>query len=342
MPSHSQVAHLWSNQSASRSQTPASRGSNMYFEGDTIFSYGRHFAIAKHVNNRKGVPAVLFTQRDYSKTTSKHKSDVRSALNGLACHVFYVSQVDTFDHTSESEWKSEFLRVANDAAKLVAKAKRARSTGLWYLEHARQMLERMEEARSFFGIRSKVPTFEAIGPGSDWVAKIQAKAEATAKREAAERKRAQARRDEQQRIEHAEAQVDLALWLDGGNVRLPYCVQEDEHGSAYLRTRQADARIDNRGQYVQTSRGAEVPFDDAVRAFRFVKLCRMTGRAWQAHGHSIIVGSFAFRTVTAEGNAQVGCHFLTWERMSEWADRNGLTDVPATDEALVQSHPATH
>ena len=54
-------------------------GNNFYFDGDTIYSYGSHFPIARHVETKRG-RAVLFTTRDYSVTTSGHKWTVLAAL----------------------------------------------------------------------------------------------------------------------------------------------------------------------------------------------------------------------------------------------------------------------
>jgi DNA-binding transcriptional regulator YhcF (GntR family) len=69
----SELCHVWANQ-----QQESGRNSNrsMFFNGSTIYSYGHHFAIAKHVRNEQGQMAVLFTQRGYSNTTEKHKSHV--------------------------------------------------------------------------------------------------------------------------------------------------------------------------------------------------------------------------------------------------------------------------
>jgi hypothetical protein len=45
---------------------------SLFFKGSTIYSYGDHFAIAKHIVNEQGQRAVLFTERSYSNTTAKH------------------------------------------------------------------------------------------------------------------------------------------------------------------------------------------------------------------------------------------------------------------------------
>ena len=42
------VAHLW----AHRAQESAPQRGNFYFDGDTIYSYGSHFPIARHVKHK--------------------------------------------------------------------------------------------------------------------------------------------------------------------------------------------------------------------------------------------------------------------------------------------------
>lgn len=74
----SQIAHLWAN----KLQDEARNSGNFYFDGKTIYSYGRHFPIAKHVEFN-GKKAVLFTQRTYSNTTSGHVSVVRNSVNHI-------------------------------------------------------------------------------------------------------------------------------------------------------------------------------------------------------------------------------------------------------------------
>lgn len=70
------VAHLWAHQS----QDSARNGSNFYFEGKNIYSYGSHFRCASVETNRQGQKAYLVTTRTYSNTTAKHMGMVRSAI----------------------------------------------------------------------------------------------------------------------------------------------------------------------------------------------------------------------------------------------------------------------
>lgn len=51
-------------------------GRNIYTDGMTIWSYGNHFPIAKHLTHGR----VLYNVTRYSNTTSKHQALVRCAM----------------------------------------------------------------------------------------------------------------------------------------------------------------------------------------------------------------------------------------------------------------------
>src|SRR4051794_17602476 len=93
-----EVAHLW----AHRAQEHArDRGGKLYFNGDTIYSYGEHFPIARHVYHGDQ-HIVLFTCMGYSNTTSRHKRRVLSALNG---HLPYIAVCDLFPDQARTEYR---------------------------------------------------------------------------------------------------------------------------------------------------------------------------------------------------------------------------------------------
>ena len=102
------VAHLWAHQSQDSARNPCR---NFYFDGDTIYSYGSHFPIARHVETKRG-RAVLFTTRNYSVTTSGHKSTVRCAIpSGVT--VFHVEHPTERDRRKQfSEYRARFVELA--------------------------------------------------------------------------------------------------------------------------------------------------------------------------------------------------------------------------------------
>ena len=69
------VAHLWANE-----KKESARGSNFFFEGESIYSYGYHFEAGRIVRNKRGEKAYLINSIHYSSTTSKHQYFVRSAI----------------------------------------------------------------------------------------------------------------------------------------------------------------------------------------------------------------------------------------------------------------------
>lgn len=72
---NSMVAHLWANE-----KRESANGSNFYFEGESIYSYGRHFEVGRIVRNKRGEKAYLINDTYYSSTTSKHQYYVREAI----------------------------------------------------------------------------------------------------------------------------------------------------------------------------------------------------------------------------------------------------------------------
>lgn len=48
-----EIPHLWFH----KTQQSARNHGNLFFDGDTIYSYGYHFQIARHVTNERGEAA---------------------------------------------------------------------------------------------------------------------------------------------------------------------------------------------------------------------------------------------------------------------------------------------
>jgi hypothetical protein len=64
-----------------KNELPCPRSANrLFYEGDTIYSYGRHFAIARLTTTPTGTDAVLYNEYKYSHSTGNHQRIVRSAI----------------------------------------------------------------------------------------------------------------------------------------------------------------------------------------------------------------------------------------------------------------------
>src|SRR6266404_5726417 len=114
--SSGEVPHLWFHQTQDGAKNA---NGSLFFDGLTIFSYGSHFPIARHVQHCKR-RAVLFTTASYSITTSSHCSAVRSAIpqGTLVFNVTEVFRDDRYASNSHAtNLKSYIERVANHSAK---------------------------------------------------------------------------------------------------------------------------------------------------------------------------------------------------------------------------------
>jgi hypothetical protein len=133
---------------------------------------------------------------------------------------------------------------------------------------------------------------------------------------------------EQRERETALRALELAeyrvAWL-AGNAPQGFRRFDADSGGAALRIK---------GDMLQTSHGAEVPLEHAIRAFRFIKLCREAGRAWHANGQQIRVGHFRVDSISPEGNMIAGCHSFTWPEIQRAAIAAGVFDCPADDSAV--------
>jgi len=99
------VAHRWANGNGTDA-----KASNLFFEGENIYSYGRHFLIAKHVYNDAGEHAVLFTRRTYSSSTTAHLNIVKNASRHL--DLLYVPDPELPKEELFDKWYSQIKGIA--------------------------------------------------------------------------------------------------------------------------------------------------------------------------------------------------------------------------------------
>lgn len=304
-----EIPHLW----AHRTQDEArNRQGNLYFTGDTIYSYGSHFPIARHVANDAGERAVLFTTATYSVTTTSHCSAVRSAIpSGIpvfrvpnVCHGRYGgSELSADDHTGN------LADYAKRIEKHVVTSARARSSYAkeWNHEHAVRLRNEAVAYCAFFGLPvpniSEVPDLD-----SDALTAIR-------KREA---KRA-AEKAEQTKGERAEALVRqqelITKWRAGQYSGCIYDVP-------------TMLRIDV--DEVVTSRGARFPVSHAKRALAFVRKVRESRQAYVRNGHTIHLGPYALDRIEPNGTVKAGCHVVSWEEIERIAPALDSVSTPAT------------
>jgi hypothetical protein len=279
-----EIPHLW----AHRTQDEArNRQGNLYFTGDTIYSYGSHFPIARHVTNDAGERAVLFTTAAYSVTTSSHCSAVRSAIpSGIpvfhvpnVCHGRYSgSELTADDHASNLGDYAERIE------KNVITSARARSSYAkeWNREHAARLRDEAIAYCAFFGL--PVPNIPEVPELDSEALTIIRKREAKRASEKAE----QTKRERAEALVHQ--QELITKWRAGLYSGCLYDVP-------------AMLRID--GDEVVTSRGARFPVTHAKRALAFIRRVRESGQAYVRNGHTIHLGPYPHTNMGATPKSDV-------------------------------------
>jgi hypothetical protein len=287
------VAHLWANQS----QSEARNGNrSFYFDGDTIFSYGGHFPVARIVTSSRGEVAALFNPATYSQTTKCHQSLARSASSHLA-HFSVPSLGEKWGggEPGHADNLRHFKERIQSAAEAVA---RSRTFKDWRVRTLQELVSEANAYATFFGLRTrfKVPSDKAV----------QA-ALTKSRREAAELRRREA---ERQRWALEMARELVSEWKAGKHVQVPSVVED-----VFLRVRHREGE-----SVVETSKGAEVPLSHAARLLPVIR----SGKPYQHNGHTIHVGHFRIDAIDADGNVTAGCHFIKRAELERLAGELGL------------------
>jgi hypothetical protein len=294
----SEIPHLWFHQT----QSSAWSQGNVFFEGDTIYSYGEHFPIARHVRTGRKT-AVLFTTRHYSVTTSGHCSSVRQAIPSGTI-VFDVPNVKA--SWGEIDHPANLAHFVSESQEALGKARRARSSGTWELRSAFAYRETAKQYAKFF--RVPCPTFDFLPKGKELKAlnaQIAERAERHKASQALAAQREAERRAERHRIEMLDFAEKSALWREGNpNVRLPWG---------------ADTLLRINGDEVETSRGARVPVSHAKRGLAFVRRVVASGQEYVRNGHTLHLGHYAIDRIETDGTLHAGCHVIKYPEIEALA-----------------------
>ena len=225
--SPNQVAHLFANQLQSEARTQTK---NFYFYGNSIYSYGSHFCIAKFVDNE----TLLFTERSYSNTTAKHINHVWNATSHIK-KIHCANPIGSHDENF-NYWLIE-------AENNIDKLKNARKPEK-YLSELNHIKDKVNEYAQYFGISTPLTLENALSitDKAETIAYLDSKAEAIAK----EKKQ----KETELKKEHAK---NLKKW------------KKFEIGSLYQRNGFDYLRKDS--ENFQTSQGVKIPIAIGLRFY---------------------------------------------------------------------------
>ena len=298
LSSVSEVLHYWANR-----VQPSGRSGNVYFAGDTLYSYGQHFPMARHLPN--GTVAV--TTRTYGPTTARHVSQtVRAIPRGR--RVIHV-----FDPKGPA---CENLQTARrEVLELLEKARKARLQDRRdaYVSHA-QMLA--EGANEYLAEALKLGPVSGEGalpidldnlPG---VAVVLA--DARARRDAIEATQ-RALRKEQEAQWAADLAGSLVQWRNHEIVR-----------RTGLSNLPPALRISQDGDAIETSHGASIPALCAPMLWRRVQQVRARSLPLDAPDFAVKLGHYSLTRINADGSIVVGCHAIAYSELEGIAQAIGL------------------
>jgi hypothetical protein len=303
-----EVAHIWMAQTQDEGRTSDGR---LFFEGKTIYSYGRHYPIATLVDSALGQVA-LYNDRNASPTTSKHQSEVRRALSVPAVPVLSFDITTTKGHAQNLS--NLLVRLDNYVAKQV----RTRTTD--YTVEARRLADAVDSYLRYF------PTgAEALGEPSQssklagetiaqqvsrarfWDITPEERAVFLARQDAHQAAHpsqygyVKDQADSRDKFEQPGGRKEQ--WVAGTLAHLgrneQYWLEQD--GGVRLQYLEASNEV-------HTSKGAYVPADDAKKLLRLLRTVKARGTA--VRPENLKIGYYTVNSISAAGDLVAGCHTI--------------------------------
>lgn len=299
---HSEVAHVW----AQRTQNEG-RVNNMFFEDGVIYSYGKHFELAKFIEHA-GKTYLFVNTASYSNSTSKHQNHVRKAINSsLVDKVFYFDfkNVSSYWYSSYTFHldKNNLLDVIKNAHELAKqyfeKQLRARSetfhyrTGISNFALIQELITEFKDILDLNGVSQSQSFLESLEP---------LRAEALQKYNHLEETRAQRLelkriKEEEQREKQAQKEREkIGSWLKGEISGTFYNLP------IYLRLV---------GEEIETSHGARVPLSRALEVLESIeKRDYIIGQR---------LGHYTINEITSDF-IKIGCHTIYFNNVRTFLD----------------------
>jgi len=302
-----QVAHLWANQSRE-----SAKGSNFFFNGKSIWSYGYHFEVGRIVETEKGKEIVLLNPESYSISTQRHQSYARQACNHLESYDFPLHNssysIIVRHELTKDDMTRAFIAFGKIVIDSVKKAKRSRKYSDSYIQGAQKAVNDWNALKAHFPKLTKGIKRLKM-PNDNQVNKLLASDKA---QKAKERKE---KLEREKRIREMLAQKEND-WL---NHECDYLPRE---ARCLLRQKASNHPMDIGAPLkarllntIETSHGARVPLDKARIFYKAITRFKDNPSECKERYQ---VGDFRLNKLTSNG-AQIGCHFIEWNEIERFA-----------------------
>lgn len=277
------------------------KSSNIFYDlsdnGESvIYSYGRHFPIAIRMKDVNGNDIVLFNDDGYSVSTNRHKSYVRQAIPRHV-KVFEVPNLSPFQSFEGVASKLLELREHQLKASITEKRVQAK-TRQRCIDEANRILASYLEFCELTGITPK--DLKAFGIEDLDTLRADAKAQA----EEAERQRKLREKAREKALKK-----EIAEWVAG----------ERQHLSGTVGVK---LRVSKDGTEIETSHGARIPVEDALKVVPLLKHVKeVPNRKIRREG--LKLGQYSFTVLTRE-ELVVGCHHIPVSELDRIAKQLGV------------------
>lgn len=266
---HEQVIHLWANQTQDEA-----RCKNVFFEGKSVWSYGRHYELGRLMEYKGKVVAVI-NNAGYSATTNKH---IYSAWHAVE----HLTRVKSFNFNVFDGLIEEQNRLIDDMMRTLDRKAFYFKTFKSDNEYLIREVKEFNKTCLVLGHKElilEIPT-DLISVFNDHISKCKHREAINSSPEAIAAKNAKKLKLLADKIE---------AWRNGGQL-----ISEIRNLNPMI------LRIVN-NDTVQTSRGAEVPLSDARRLFGLIN-ARIARKGTK-------VGAFRFN-VMQDSLVKIDCHTI--------------------------------
>jgi len=280
--SNKELTHIWANDPDSSVYKSAN---SMSCHWGKLYSYNT--VIAQIVTKPAGRDTVIINTGGFSNTTSKHQSLSRGAA--LHYDMIFISLpqwgLDSLVYSQNDFDRGIKEPMEKQAAALLVKASRSRLHASRYYTDAHEIFLNLKHYAAFFDLVYTSPDLETL--------------EAQALEADKKQKELEKIRKAERIIEQAEA---LEQWRAGHDVRNSFeltalRIKDDE---------------------IQTTRGARIPVDHAVKFWGLIKSWHEKGVSYVKDHHSIHLGNYSVNRFE-NGILTVGCHSIPYSEIESIA-----------------------
>jgi len=302
----SEIAHIFANEPG----RDCKFGSG-YVENDVIYSFGRHFPIAKRYVDDKGKATIFFTLDTYSNTTAKHISSVGAATRHL--DKLYMPKVPGYYSTPDHDVNIKIWK--NEIEGLLKKATLAKENKYWHIKDARRSVEQLEAYVAFFKLKvdKGIKALIAETKSDKWEKQMDEYEKKKAERKAdpkLQEKREKARLARERAEEKANAE-QIEKWRNFEAYE-PYLQKKRRSYNFYS---QPDLlRYDPMKERIETSQHVQIPVEIAHKFYRYIQIVLAKGGCTSEECCNYkLLDTYRVTEITNE-HIRVGCHRI---KMSE-------------------------